>query len=88
MGYDFKKVDVTDVEVSQKVSKETFYAAYRQEGEQALLDSYFAEEMSLAKLTAELKDLHMHFFCLCHEVKVLGYVKVNVEAAQTVDKGA
>lgn len=87
MGYDFKKVNVTDVEVLQKVSKDTFYAAYQQDYEQALFDSYFAEEMSLSKLTAELKDPQMHFFFLYDEAKVLGYVKVNVEAAQTVDKG-
>ncbi|WP_242439287.1 GNAT family N-acetyltransferase [Staphylococcus delphini] len=87
MGYELRKVTVTEVATLQQISKDTFYAAYRDDYEQALFDSYFAEEMSIEKLTAELEDPDMHFFFLYHDDAIVGYVKVNVEAAQTSAKG-
>ncbi|MDE9829082.1 GNAT family N-acetyltransferase [Staphylococcus delphini] len=87
MGYELRKVTVTEVATLQQISKDTFYAAYRDDYEQALFDSYFAEEMSIEKLTSEIEDPDMHFFFLYHDDAIVGYVKVNVEAAQTVAKG-
>ncbi|HCT0502064.1 TPA: GNAT family N-acetyltransferase [Staphylococcus pseudintermedius] len=87
MGYELRKVTVTEVATLQQISKDTFYAAYRDDYEQALFDSYFAEEMSIKKLTAELEEPDMHFFFLYNDDVIVGYVKVNVGAAQTVAKG-
>ncbi|WP_241523096.1 GNAT family N-acetyltransferase [Staphylococcus intermedius] len=87
MGYQLRRVTVTEVETLQKVSIDTFLAAYQHDYDQVLFERYFAEEMSIKKLTAELEHPNMYFFFLHNEVEILGYVKVNVEAAQTVEKG-
>jgi ribosomal protein S18 acetylase RimI-like enzyme len=79
-----KTVTLADAEELQKISRQTFYETFSAQNTAANMKKYLAENLSLAKLSAELKDKNAEFYFACSGGQVIGYLKINTGTSQTV----
>lgn len=77
------KVPAEEVEALQKIGKKTFLDTFAQHNSENNMKNYLEESFATAKLTAELSDPDSSFYFAKHHGEVVGYMKINVAAAQT-----
>ena len=84
MGYsEIRKVTLNDLDQLKKIGRQTFYETFAESNSEANMKSYLEQEFSEEKLTAQLNNINAEFYFAIFEEKVVGYVKLNVGAAQT-----
>lgn len=76
-------VRVADVKVLQQLSRDTFSETFGSMNTPENMAHYLEVEFSLSKLTAELNDPRAAFYFARLGDAAVGYLKLNVGAAQT-----
>ncbi len=76
-------VQLEDVEALQRIAKKTFYETFAESNSETNMASYLDTGFSIAKLQQELKNNQTIFYFAVFRNIVIGYLKVNLGAAQT-----
>lgn len=77
------KIDETELERLQAISKQTFYETFAAVNTKENMTRYLEESFSVEKLTAELNNPEAAFYLAIQDDEVIGYLKVNTGASQT-----
>lgn len=81
-----KKLDLTDINELQKVSMETFYDTFADQNTEKNMQDYLSNSYNFETLTEELKNKNSFFyFVLNDEDNIMGYLKLNINDAQSED---
>lgn len=81
-----KKLDLTDINELQKVSVETFYDTFADKNTEKNMQDYLSNSYNFETLTEELKNKNSFFyFVLNDEDNIMGYLKLNINDAQSED---
>lgn len=88
MTIQFKACTLEDLPALQAIARATFEETFANDNDLTNMQSYLNEAFSSEKLTKELGTKGTYFFLLHYEGKRAGYLKLNVDAAQTEPMGA
>jgi len=77
------RATVSDIIQLQQISRQTFFETFSPVNTKENMRKYLEEEFSTEKLTDELVNKDSEFYFAILENKVIGYLKINVEKAQT-----
>jgi ribosomal protein S18 acetylase RimI-like enzyme len=72
-----------DIYTLQEISYETFNQAYKHLNTPEVMETYLENAFNLEKLTKELSNQNSFFFFLYLDNDIAGYLKVNIDDAQT-----
>ncbi len=78
-----KKVKPDDVLDLQLIGKQTFFETFAEHNTPDDMQMYFDNNLSIDKLKKELADKNSEFYFASLNNKVIGYLKINFEQAQT-----
>ncbi|ALV22193.1 GNAT family N-acetyltransferase [Carnobacterium antarcticum] len=82
---EFKKGTLADVMLLQQISIETFTDTFKEQNTEEDLKQYLEKAYTVDQLKKELANEKSSFFFLQDNEETVGYLKVNVEDAQTED---
>lgn len=77
------KASSEDLDILQKVGKETFYETFAKYNPEEAMQNYLEKSFAIKKLSEELNNPHSQFFIAWEEDIPLGYLKINSGDAQT-----
>lgn len=80
---EIKSVTITDINLLQQISRQTFYETFAASNTTANMVEYLKESFSTDKLTNELSTPGSQFYFALSGEDVIGYLKVNIGGAQT-----
>lgn len=83
MTIQLKLCTLSDVHTLQAVSYETFDDTFRAMNTPENMDAYMKKAYALEKLEKELANEDSYFFFVCVNQEVAGYLKVNLDGAQS-----
>lgn len=83
-----EKVNESEVEELQSISRQTFYETYHKMNSKENMDKYLNENLSISTLEKELKNPNSEFYIIKDLDKNIGYLKLNMGPAQTDIKDA
>ena len=78
-----RQISIQDLPALQTIGRKTFAETFAEENSAENLANYIAEGFSTEKLTKELENKYSQFYFAETDGRVLGYLKVNNDAAQT-----
>ena len=78
-----EKATIIDLLTIQTIAKETFIKAFSADNTQRNMDIYVAESFNKQKIQEELTNPESTFYLATLEGQAIGYLKLNVGAAQT-----
>jgi ribosomal protein S18 acetylase RimI-like enzyme len=81
------KVALDDVNQLQSICRQTFYETYADGNTKENMQKYLDEVFTLDNLIAELTNPDTEIYYAIHDLKVIGYIKINRGEAQTDLKG-
>lgn len=81
--YTLKKISVDDVVPLQTISRTTFKETFIEHNTEEDLNKYLEEQLSIQKLTDELKNPNADFYFALDNEQIVGYLKLNRSTAQT-----
>lgn len=87
MEITIEKIDLNQISSLQEISQRTFLDTFYTEDDRDNMKTYLDRAFSLEALRIELLNPHSFFYMAKENVKVLGYLKVNIGSAQTEDLG-
>lgn len=79
------KCKIEDLIDIQKISRETFYDTFKDTASSEDMGRFLDKNYALEKLEREFLNPNSEFFFLMDEEKIAGYLKINVDDAQTED---
>ena len=79
----FKKCDLSDLTELQKISINTFTTTYQAKNTPENFNRHIAHAFNSQQLTKELIDPNSEFYFLFFNDKLIGYLKLNENEAQT-----
>jgi diamine N-acetyltransferase len=82
------KASINEIELLQKIGKQTFHETYSGGNTVENMSEYLQDTFSIEKLTNELNNQHSEFYIAVFEDQTIGYLKVNLQQAQTELKDA
>lgn len=85
MGIQIKAINESEVKALQKLSLQTFNDTFSAQNTPENMEAYVSEAFQVTKLAAELQHPDSAFFFIYTDDQLAGYLKVNVEQAQTED---
>lgn len=90
INYAIRKVNMDDVIQLQQISRITFSETFAKHNTEEDLNNYLNEQLSLTKLVEELNNNYSAFYFASENERVIGYLKLNWEKAQTeiIDEAA
>ena len=77
------KVSLNDIELLQKIGRQTFEETFSESNSEENMKSYLDEGFSEEKLTLELNDKSSEFYFASLDNEVIGYLKINFGESQT-----
>lgn len=80
---EIKKVALADLMLLQEISIETFTDTFKEQNTEEDLNQYLERAYNLEQLKKELANKNSAFFFLLDNKETVGYLKLNVEDAQT-----
>jgi len=80
---ELKKCTLEDLERLQKISIELFTDTFKDQNTEEDLKNYLEKAYNSAQLKKELTNKNSTFFFLLDDGEIVGYLKLNVEDAQT-----
>ncbi len=85
----FRKCTIEDLSILSTLAKETFVAAFGTQNTKEDMDAYVLDAFTLEKVKAELTNPYSIFYFVQEEQKIIGYLKLNIETAQSepIDNG-
>lgn len=78
-----KKASTAELEIIQKLGRETFYETFAPHNSEEHIQEYLAESFAFEKLNEELNNPDSQFFVAYEKEEPIGYLKVNSGKAQT-----
>ncbi|HEY9184928.1 MAG TPA: GNAT family N-acetyltransferase [Salegentibacter sp.] len=78
-----EKLGIEDLELLQKIGKQTFADAFGFQNTQKNMERYLEESFSKARLRTELLDKNSEFYFAKINQETVGYLKVNYGNSQT-----
>lgn len=87
MAVTIRACTVEDVKTLQAISYHTFHEAFSPMNTEANMNDYLEKAFQVEKLTRELLHPNSFFYFIYHSDELAGYLKVNVQDAQTEDMG-
>ena len=78
-----RDVSKDELELLQKISRETFYESFAAMNTPENMNRYLNEGFSIEKLTREFNDPQSLFYFAYLGEEIVGYLKLNVGGAQT-----
>lgn len=76
-----------NLDALQTISRDTFYETFHVQNSEESMTAYLNTAFSAEKLTAELEHKHSLFKLLYVNEELAGYLKVNIEEAQSEQLG-
>ena len=85
----FQKATLADKEKVQNISIKTFSAAFGHQNTKEDMEQYLTSSFSDQQIEKELSDVYSEFYLVYVEDLLIGYLKINIEAAQSepIDDG-
>ncbi len=83
MSIKIVKVKMTDIDQLIQIGQKTFIETFSALNTPANMTKYLAEKFSKDQLLAELSNQGSEFYFAQQEDKIIGYLKINSEQAQT-----
>ncbi|WP_156309451.1 GNAT family N-acetyltransferase [Sphingobacterium endophyticum] len=80
---DIKVASIDDLLIIQKIGRETFLETFESENESDNIHEYLEERFSETQVHNELKNLESIFYIAWDQEDPIGYLKLNIGAAQT-----
>ncbi|WP_297986368.1 GNAT family N-acetyltransferase [uncultured Chryseobacterium sp.] len=78
-----RKIDERDLESLRNISIQTFNETFFELNSEQDMQQYISESLNEERLLFELQNLDSEFYFAEEEGKVLGYLKLNFNTAQT-----
>lgn len=78
------RVVVADLELLQKISRETFSETFAEFNTEADMQQYLTVNLGIERLTEEFNNSFSEFYFARLGNKIVGYLKLNMNSAQTV----
>ncbi|MGG0738938.1 GNAT family N-acetyltransferase [Niallia taxi] len=88
MTITIKKCTVEDVNMLQEISYETFNETFKDQNSPENMTAYLVVAFTIEQLKTELKNTSSHFFFVFVNTEIAGYLKVNIDDAQSEAMGA
>jgi ribosomal protein S18 acetylase RimI-like enzyme len=80
---EIKKAYLSDIEILQKIGKQTFIETFAAVNTPENMANYLEESFNTNQLTTELNNPDSQFYLAILENEVIGYLKINFGKAQT-----
>lgn len=77
-SFEIKKVDVEEVELLQKISRQTFTETFSAHNSESDMEKYLTDSLSLTKLKEELNTPNSFFYFIKNTDLIIGYLKLNL----------
>ncbi|WP_285767403.1 GNAT family N-acetyltransferase [Peribacillus sp. SI8-4] len=87
MTIHIKKCTCEDLHTLQDISYETFNETFKHQNSPENMNAYLEKAFNLDQLEKELSDLSSQFFFVNVDNEVAGYLKVNINEAQSEKMG-
>ena len=87
MTIKIKKCNREDLQVLQDISIETFNDTFKDQNSSENMKAYLERAFNLKQLEKELSNLSSEFFFIYFHNEIAGYLKVNVNDAQSEEMG-
>lgn len=87
MTVKIKKCNREDLEILQKLSIETFNDTFKDQNSPENMKAYLEKAFNLIQLEKELSNISSEFFFVYVRNEVAGYLKVNINDAQSEEMG-
>lgn len=84
---EIKKCAMEDIHILQKVGIETFHTTFKDQNSPENMKSYLEKAFSLQQLEKELSNIYSQFYIIHYNGEAAGYLKVNIDDAQTEQMG-
>lgn len=78
------RVTSTDLELLQRISRDTFYETFAAFNTEADMQQYLKVNLGIERLEEEVNNPFSEFYFARLGNKIVGYLKLNVKSAQTV----
>ena len=83
MEIQMKVCTLEDVIALQQIGKKTFYETFKDLNSEENMNNYLQQAFKTEQLESELANPHSFFYLLDVNQQVAGYLKLNVQDAQT-----
>lgn len=80
-----KKCNLEDINALQTVAQQTFYETFAAVNTEQDIQDYLINVLSQTALKQQLNNPHSSFYLLQINNQIAGYLKLNIETAQTED---
>ena len=87
MTINIKKCTLDDLRKLQEISYETFNDTFKDQNSPENMNAYLEKAFNLKQLEIELSNISSQFFFAYYNNDVAGYLKVNVNDAQSEEMG-
>ncbi|WP_458415456.1 GNAT family N-acetyltransferase [Schinkia sp. CFF1] len=87
MTINIKKCTIEDKRILQEISYETFNETFKNQNSSENLNTYLERAFNLKQLEKELADISSQFFFVYCNDELAGYIKVNINDAQSEEMG-
>jgi diamine N-acetyltransferase len=87
MTINIKQCDVGDLRKLQEISYETFNETFEDQNSPENMNAYLERAFNLTQLEKELSTISSQFFFVYLHHEVAGYLKVNINDAQSEEMG-
>ena len=87
MNITIKKCMLEDLSDLQSISYDTFNETFKEQNSEENLNAYLEKAFTLNQLGKELSHESSHFFFIIVRGEIAGYLKVNMDDAQTEEMG-
>jgi ribosomal protein S18 acetylase RimI-like enzyme len=81
--FSINTISLSEVIQLQSLSRQTFSETFSSSNSKENMDKYLNENLSIEKLSEELKDESSHFFFIKDKERNIGYLKLNMGPSQT-----
>ncbi|MFV9831374.1 GNAT family N-acetyltransferase [Bacillus stercoris] len=88
MSVNIKKCSREDLQILQQLSIETFNDTFKDQNSPENMKAYLERAFNTKQLEKELSNMSSEFFFVYFDHEVAGYVKVNIDHAQSEEMGA
>ncbi|WP_028549662.1 GNAT family N-acetyltransferase [Paenibacillus sp. UNC451MF] len=87
MTVKIKKCNREDVQILQEISIETFNDTFKDQNSPENMKAYLEKAFNSKQLEKELSNISSEFFFICYNEELAGYLKVNINDAQSEKMG-
>lgn len=77
------EVSINDVKNLQRVSQRAFYDTFSDSSSKSNMEKFLNTNYSIQNLTNELNEPNSKFYFVYHQKQIAGYIKINLNHAQT-----